>query len=146
MNVDASATWRLPCGPVAGAIFQRWLAPQLSPRIVFGDILHGLALVIDRAHSACAPHMREHLWFEELRTGLLCTRSCPLLSQLRAALGNSQHLWFGNYGSIASLWAEAGSVGIRRAGFNDLAKPAFAEVEDVSRCEGYLGLECRKRA
>ena len=192
MNVDASPTVRLQRMPVMGTVFQRWIAPRFSPRIVYGDVVRGLPLATGSVDVAYSSHMLEHLAFDDLRTALrevhrllrpggvfrsvmpdleaevaayvastaddraseflrstllgMASRPRGLLGHLRAAVGNSQHLWLWDYRSIATRLAEAGFTDIRRASFNDSTEPSFAEVEHPERWDGCLGFECRKPA
>ncbi|WP_187770646.1 class I SAM-dependent methyltransferase [Cognatilysobacter lacus] len=192
MNVDASPTVRLQRLPALGPLFERWLSPRFSRRIVYGDVVRGLALANESADVAYSSHMLEHLAYDDLRTALrevhrvlrpggvfrsvmpdleaevatyvastnddraseflratllgMSTRPRGMLGHLRAAVGNSQHLWLWDYRSIATRLAEAGFTDIRRAAFNDSAEPVFAEVEHFERWNGCLGFECRKAA
>lgn len=59
-------------------------------------------------------------------------------------LGNSHHLWMWDYKSIEPALRSTGFVDIRRALFGDSLDPVFREVEDESRWDNCLGLECRK--
>lgn len=83
---------------------------------------------------------------EFLRSTLLGQQSRPrgLLARIRAAYGNSQHLWLWDFPSIASRLADAGFIDIRRARLNDSRETAFREVENPERWQGCLGFECRK--
>jgi len=55
---------------------------------------------------------------------------------------NSQHLWLWDYESTAFELAKAGFGDIRRATFGDSGIEAFAAVEDRSRWDGALGIQC----
>lgn len=60
----------------------------------------------------------------------------------RQLLGNSQHLWMWDEGSIRAALEKVGFVDIRRCRFNDSAEPAFAQVEEHSRFyDEELGVE-----
>ena len=59
-------------------------------------------------------------------------------------LGNSQHLWLWDYSSIERELEEIGFVNIRRANYGDSIDKRFAEVEDIDRWRGSLGVECEK--
>jgi hypothetical protein len=72
------------------------------------------------------------------------SRSVGLRGLLSAWLGNAQHLWMWDYKSLESELQNAGFVGIRRAIFGDSTIPAFLEVEDRSRWDGCLGVECKR--
>jgi SAM-dependent methyltransferase len=58
--------------------------------------------------------------------------------------GNSHHRWMWDYPSLARELAQLGFTSIRRASFNDAADPMFADVEEASRFENCLAIECRK--
>ncbi|SRR5579884_3204916 len=72
------------------------------------------------------------------------TRPRNLGSFLRDWLGNSQHLWMWDYRSLKVELARVGFHHIRRASFGDSPEPRFAEVEERSRWDHCLGMECRK--
>ncbi len=59
-------------------------------------------------------------------------------------LGNSQHLTMWDYKSIEHELCNTGFVDIRRAYFGDSADKKFSEVENISRWENALGVECVK--
>ena len=59
-------------------------------------------------------------------------------------LGGGEHLWMWDYRSSEKELAAAGFVEIRRAKFGDSPDPMFREVEEASRWENCLGVECRK--
>lgn len=61
-------------------------------------------------------------------------------------LGNSQHLWMWDYRSLFVELSRAGFRDVRRARFGDSPDPRFAEVEERSRWDNCLGMECRKPA
>lgn len=72
---------------------------------------------------------------EDRRTGL---------AALRGAIGNSAHRWLWDYKATAMELRAAGFGDVRRAAFGDNPDPALAEVEDETRWQGALGVECRK--
>jgi SAM-dependent methyltransferase len=72
------------------------------------------------------------------------TRNRNLVGILTSYWGNSQHLWMWDFKSIQSELTNAGFDQIRKAYFNDSADPRFIEVEDKSRWENCLGVECKK--
>ena len=59
-------------------------------------------------------------------------------------LGSSRHLWMWDYKSIAPELAAAGFSNIRPAAFGDSELAVFQAVEDKSRWEGCLGVDCQK--
>jgi SAM-dependent methyltransferase len=58
--------------------------------------------------------------------------------------GNSHHRWMWDYPSLAHELAQTGFVNIRRATYNDAADPMFQDVEEASRFENCLAIECQK--
>jgi hypothetical protein len=63
---------------------------------------------------------------------------------LRQWLGNSNHLWGWDFRSAAFELEKVGFREIRRAAFGDSEYPQFKDVEDASRWQNCLGVECRK--
>lgn len=61
-----------------------------------------------------------------------------------AWLGNAQHLWLWDFKGLSAELMSAGFGDVRRAFFGDSVYPEFAEVEDRSRWDGGLGIECTK--
>ena len=59
-------------------------------------------------------------------------------------LGNSQHLWMWDYKGIAQELENAGFCDVRRSEYSDSADGKFREVEDKSRWDNCLGVECMK--
>ena len=59
-------------------------------------------------------------------------------------LGNSQHLWMWDYKSLKMELQNSGFVLIRRADFGDSVDVMFNEVEEKSRWDNNLGVECKK--
>ena len=59
-------------------------------------------------------------------------------------LGNSRHLWMWDYKSIELELRKTGFVGVRRAFFGDSMDPMFRDVEDKSRWDNCLGVECKR--
>ena len=64
--------------------------------------------------------------------------------RLRNALGHSRHLWMWDYESLSARLEGAGFCEIRRATIGDSAHDAFDDVEDKTRWDDALGIECRK--
>lgn len=72
------------------------------------------------------------------------TRARGLKGLLSSVLGNSQHLWMWDYPSIKVELEKAGFSNIRSAQFGDATILKFNEVENMSRWENALGVECIK--
>jgi predicted SAM-dependent methyltransferase len=58
--------------------------------------------------------------------------------------GNSHHLWMWDYKSIERELRDVGFIKIRRAQFGDSLNLKFKDVEDKSRWDNCLGVECSK--
>ncbi|CAN5782583.1 hypothetical protein BH10CHL1_BH10CHL1_38090 [soil metagenome] len=69
-------------------------------------------------------------------------RSKGISGLLRVWLGNSHHRWMWDYKSITKVLAEVGFVQIRRAQLGDSKLEIFENIEEPSRWQGCLGLEC----
>jgi len=61
---------------------------------------------------------------------------------VRHWLGNSAHLWMWDFRSLSSELENVGFRNVRRATCGDSQEPRFDEVEDPSRWESCLGMEC----
>ncbi len=73
------------------------------------------------------------------------SRQRGLKAVLRERLGNSSHLWMWDFESISDELVRAGFVNVRRAEFCDSALDVFKEVEEESRWNGQLGVQCEKQ-
>lgn len=71
-------------------------------------------------------------------------RDRSLSGFLRNFYGNSHHLWLWDYESTKRELVNAGFKVIRRAQYLDSIDQKFNEVDDESRWENCLGIECRK--
>jgi hypothetical protein len=58
------------------------------------------------------------------------------------SLRNTQHLWLWDYNATAEELAKAGFRDIRRATFGDSGIDAFTAVENKSRWDNALGIQC----
>jgi Methyltransferase domain len=65
-------------------------------------------------------------------------------SALRAIFGNSAHLWMWDESAMREQLRATGFRNIRRAQFNDSEDARFREVEDATRFNGCLAMECIK--
>jgi SAM-dependent methyltransferase len=63
---------------------------------------------------------------------------------IRTYFGNSLHLWMWDRLSLAGELKKAGFVQVRACSFNDCEDPMFKLVEEASRFEGAVAIECRK--
>lgn len=80
------------------------------------------------------------------RDSLLGTYERPkgFKGMVTAYMGNSHHLWMWDHYSLSAELEQAGFKNIRRATFNDSADKLFELVEDKSRFESAVALECTK--
>lgn len=117
---------------------QKILRPGGIFRLVLPDLAHSIKNYVDNPSNAAAlEFMREtHLGHE--------SRARGVKGLLSAWLGSSRHLWMWDYRSITIELEDVGFVEIRRASFGDSSDPQFKGVEDESRWENCLGVECRK--
>jgi hypothetical protein len=65
---------------------------------------------------------------------------------LKLLFGRSAHMWMWDYKNMFRELEAVGFTDIRRAQCRDNPDPIFHEVEDFSRWENCLGVECRKPA
>lgn len=70
LNVDASPTLRLQRLPLVGALLGGMVGPKFSSRVVFGDVVRGLAMADDSVDIVYSSHVLEHLAFDDLRRAL----------------------------------------------------------------------------
>lgn len=80
------------------------------------------------------------------RNTLLGMESRPrnFRGRLAAAFGNSHHLWMWDRLSLAEELRKAGFRDVRSAEFHDSEDPLFKLVEEASRFEGAVAIQCRK--
>jgi hypothetical protein len=71
-------------------------------------------------------------------------RSRGVVGILRDWLGNSAHRWMWDEKSLGARLRAHGFVDIRRAAFGDAEDPRFAEVEEATRFEDALAMQCRR--
>jgi SAM-dependent methyltransferase len=62
---------------------------------------------------------------------------------VKAWLGNSQHLWMWDYGTLHYELERAGFEDIRRAQYGDSGDARFVQVEHPDRWQEAVGIECR---
>lgn len=114
------------------------LRPSGIFRLVVPDLEYAINKYLNNSSSdAALEFMREtSLGYENRARGFI--------GLITTWLGNSQHLWMWDYKSIAVELEDAGFIEIRRAWFGDSTDSFFATVEDKSRWDNCLGVECRK--
>ena len=63
---------------------------------------------------------------------------------IHSFLGNANHLWMWDHLSLSNELKLAGFINIRKCSYNDSADPMFKLVEDPTRFEGAVAIECSK--
>ena len=116
----------------------RCVAPGGTFRIVLPDLELFAREYVDKLHAEPATTFMRCLQMGQE------TRSRGLFDFLRSWLGNQKHLWMWDFDSLRDELAKSGFIEIRRAKMGDSPDPRFAEVEEQSRWEGFLGMEARK--
>lgn len=112
----------------------------LSPGGVFRLVMPDLEPLMKRYAGSDAPDaaVTFMLWTglgkQEQRGGLI--------KGLVDSIRNSQHLWLWDYKATADELAKVGFCDIRRAVFGDSGIEAFAAVENQSRWDNALGIQC----
>jgi len=107
-------------------------------RMVLPDLEYAIKeYVNDSSENAAAKFLLEtSLGYEHRQKGVQ--------SFISAWIGNSRHLWMWDYKALKSALEATGFIDVRRASFADSPESAFLSVEDASRWEDCLGIECRK--
>jgi predicted SAM-dependent methyltransferase len=113
------------------------LQPGRVFRLVLPDLAHSVHRYLNDASDEAAI-----LFMQETALGSE-QRHKGLKGMLAASLGNSEHLWMWDYKAMRRELAQTGFVAIRRAEFGDSSDPKFNEVEDRTRWDNCLGVECQ---
>ena len=106
----------------------RMLAPDGVFRLIVPDLRGRAAayLAAENDPGAAGRFLRgAHLGSEHRARGVV--------GLVRAALGNSAHLWMYDFAAMKHELEQAGFTAIRRAELGDAADPLFARVEDPGR-------------
>jgi len=107
-------------------------------RLVLPDLEYSINKYINNPSAESAPmFLKETLLGKE-------KRGRGLKGFVQEWLGNTQHLWMWDYKSIEQELMDAGFVNIRKAEYGDASDKLFLELEDKSRWENCLGVECKK--
>ncbi len=107
-------------------------------RLVLPDLENSINKYIKcRSHDAALTFMKETSLGQERRMR-------AFKGVVFSLLGNSQHLWMWDYKSIEIELGNAGFRNIRRAQFGDSSENMFKDVENKSRWDDCLGVECKK--
>ena len=116
----------------------RYLAPGGTFRAVLPD-LEWLA----RSYLGSGDREAASRFMRESDLGVQSQRG-GVVGMLKRLFSRSAHLWMWDYKNLASELQAAGFATVRRAEFGDNPDPLFRAVEDRSRWENCLGVECRK--
>lgn len=84
-----------------------------------------------------------HVFMEETYLGKK-SRNNSIKGKLRDLFRNDQHLWMWDYKSMKVELEKVGFVNVRRAQFGDSQIKDFSEIEENSRWNNELGVECLK--
>jgi SAM-dependent methyltransferase len=115
-----------------------YLVPDGIFRLVMPDLyfLVQQYLTLDDPQAA--------IYFLEMSLLGVNRRERSLINFSRNYLGNSRHLWLWDFNSTKNELEKIGFRNIRRAKFGDSQDPKFCEIEEESRWENCLGIECQK--
>ncbi|MBA3023721.1 MAG: methyltransferase domain-containing protein [Proteobacteria bacterium] len=119
----------------------------LKPGGVFRFVLPDLEYLI-RLYTEAVQNRAPTPGLDFMRaTGLgLEKRAYGIKGLVYSILGNSQHLWMWDYQSLVHELEAVGFVNIKRVQFGDSTIHQFKEVENISRWENCLGIECAKQS
>lgn len=110
-------------------------------RLVLPDLDYLIRLYIQKTQEGSSAPALEFMQ----ATGLgLEKRERGIKGLVYTLLGNSQHLWMWDFPSLVHELEAAGFTGIRRAQFGDSSMHQFHDVENKSRWDNCLGVECKK--
>ncbi len=116
----------------------------LKPGGIFRLVVPDLEILVKNYFSDSSPDAAVRFI---KATGLgLEKRSRNILEFTKEFLGNSRHLWLWDERSLIKALEKTNFEDCRRAQFGDSKEKAFQAVEDKSRWEGCLGIECKKPA
>lgn len=116
----------------------RYLKPGGTFRLVVPDLEKLTREYLSQSSSAAA-----HYFMESSCLGLK-NRPRGLFGFLKNWLGNSAHLWMWDEKSMTEMLKENGFTAIRRCAYGDAEDQMFGRVEEHSRFDGCLAMECRK--
>ena len=114
------------------------LQPGGTLRLVLPDLEHSARQYLSNSSNDAA-----YSFMRETYLGLE-SRPHNLKAFVVSWHGNSQHLWMWDYKAITLELLNAGFIEVRRASFGDSLDIKFLEVEDKSRWDNCLGVECKK--
>ena len=114
----------------------------LKPGGIFRLIVPDLKMAAQQYISSSDPKASH----EFLRVTSLGLKERPkgIPSLITSYFGNSAHLWMWDYESLCVELKKAGYVNLRQCEYNDCDDKLFLEVEDVTRFENSVAIECKK--
>jgi SAM-dependent methyltransferase len=110
-------------------------------RLIVPD-LHVLACSYLEAHEA-RNFEASHVFMRDSYLGQE-TRARGVGGLMRAAIGNSEHLWMWDELSLTEALQDHGFVKVRRAQFGDSEDAAFAAIENADRFESACAMQAKK--
>lgn len=118
----------------------------LKPGGIFRCVVPDLEVIAKRYVDAVG-NKKENASIDFCGNGSLMgvtQRTKGLKGMLTNQFGNAHHLWMWDHYSLSAELLKTGFKDIRRAQFNDSTDEMFKLVEDQSRFESAVALECRK--
>jgi SAM-dependent methyltransferase len=116
----------------------------LKPGGIFRGIVPDLKAAIDnyvKTYDSADSPASEFMGYTMLG---IESRERGLAGTIKAAYGNSKHLWMWDFKSISFELTNAGFKNIRRCEYADSLDPYFVLAEDKSRFENAVAFECVK--
>ncbi|WP_062307740.1 class I SAM-dependent methyltransferase [Polynucleobacter sinensis] len=110
-------------------------------RLVLPDLEYLIRIYIEKSRAGVGFPALEFMKASGLG---LESRNRGIKGVFLSAFGNSQHFWMWDFQSLARELEHAGFGGIRRAQFGDSSTKQFHEVENKTRWENCLGIECKR--
>jgi predicted SAM-dependent methyltransferase len=114
----------------------------LQPGGVFRLVLPDLEYYINQYHNNNSTDAAL-LFMQETSLGYE-HRPKKLKSFISSWIGNSHHFWMWDYKSISQELLNAGFANVQRANYNSSKDSYFKSVEEESRWDNCLGVECKK--
>lgn len=110
-------------------------------RLVLPDLEYLIRLYVEKSRDSMALPAIEFMKASGLG---LEKRDRGIKGLIYSALGNSQHFWMWDYPSLARELDAAGFSEIRRAQYGDSSIQQFHDVENKTRWDNCLGIECKR--
>lgn len=114
----------------------------LRPRGVFRLVMPDLRAITEEYMANVEPDASIR-FMKILQIGMI-DRPRGASAFVRGWLGNSRHLWMWDEKSVVWMLEKCGFQSIRRAAFGDADDPMFQDVEDASRFQWSVAIQCRR--